>query len=96
MDMTKDIFANCTYGQIALKELAPVSDNFRLYYAGWLEENPKDWKTMKVTGADFRVAKIGRDKGKLSVMIKGSKRSVFVSKAAILAFEASARQSIPA
>lgn len=96
MDMTKDIFADCAYGQVALTKLAPVPETFRLYSAGWLGEKPKDWETMKVTGADFRVAKSGPNKGKLSVMVKGSTRSAFVSRAEMQAFEASAKQPQPA
>ena len=93
MNMDKDVFADCTYGQIALKKLAPVPETFRLYSAGWIEEKPKDWKTMKVTGADFSVAKAGPNKGQLSIMVKGSTRSAFVSRAEMQAVEANAKQT---
>lgn len=79
-DMSTDIFATCSYGQVALRKLAPVADNFRLYSAGWLGENPADWKTMKVTGAEFRVAKAGANKGKLAIMVQGTQRSAYVTK----------------
>lgn len=79
-DMTNDVFASSSFGQVALRKLAPVSDNFRLFFAGWLEEKPDDWQTMKVTGALFRQAKSGRNKGKLSILVKGSQRSVYVTK----------------
>lgn len=79
-DMTNDVFAKTIFGQVALRKLAPVSDNFRLFFAGWLEEKPDDWRTMKVTGALFRQSKSGRNKGKLSIMVKGSQRSVYVTK----------------
>ncbi len=87
MDMSKDIFADCTYGQLALQKFAPVQQTFRLYSAGWLEAKPKDWNTMKVTGADFRIAKAGPNKGKMSIMVKGSARSVFISRAEMQAAE---------
>lgn len=96
MDMGKDIFAEQTYGQVALKKLAPVPDTFRLFSAGWLGEKPKDWNTMKVTGADFRVAKAGPNRGKLSIMVKGSTRSAFVTRSEMQAFETNANQSKPA
>lgn len=93
MDLDKDIFADSVYGQVALQKLSPVPETFRLYAAGWLEEKPKDWKTMKVTGADFRVAKAGPNKGKLSIMVKGTSRSAFVSRSEMQAFEANAKQT---
>jgi len=79
-DMTTDIFAATSYGQAALKKLAPVDENFRLYEAGWLGEKPADWTVMKVVGATFRAAKTGPNKGKLVVMVKGSKRTAYVTK----------------
>lgn len=81
MDMTKDLFAEQGYGRIALKKLAPVSPNFRLFQAGWLGEKPVDWKVMKITGAEFRVAKTGKNAGTLSIMVKGSTRSTYVTRA---------------
>lgn len=88
MDMSKDIFAEFSYGQAALKKLAPVSATFRLFSAGWLGENPKDREMMKVTGAEFRMAQAGPSKGTLSVMVKGSKRNAFVSREEIRQFDA--------
>ncbi len=80
MDMEKDIFAEALYGQVALKKLAPVPANFRLYSAGWLGEKPADWTTMKVTGAEFRVAKTGKNAGQLSIMIEGTRRDAYVTR----------------
>jgi hypothetical protein len=79
-DMTKDIFATCSYGQVALRKLGAVSNGFRLFSAGWLEAKPDDWQTMKVTGAEFRVAKAGPNKGKLSIKVPGTERSVYVTR----------------
>jgi hypothetical protein len=87
MDMQIDIFAEQSYGKAALKKLAPVPENFRLYAAGWLGKKPEDWKTMKVTGAEFRAAKTGKNAGKLSILVKGSGRSVIVTKDEMCAFE---------
>lgn len=79
-DMTEDIFAAHPYGKAALRKMAPVPANFRLYSVGWLEEHPKDFNTMKVTGAEFRVAKTGINKGKLSILVENTKRTVYVTK----------------
>ena len=79
-DMSKDIFADCSYGKVALNKLAPVPEKFRLFSAGWLGERPADWKTMKVTGAEFREAKSGPQKGKLVIMVKGTQRSAYVTR----------------
>lgn len=89
MDMEQDIFAEQTYGKAALSKLAPVSKNFRLYYAGWLGKRPEDWKEMEVKGAEFRIAKSGPNKGKLSILVPGTRRSVRVTKAEM---QAAARQ----
>ena len=81
MDMSKDLFAQQPYGKIALAKLAPVPANFRLYQAGWLGDKPGDWEVMKITGAEFRVAKTGKNAGKLSILVKGSVRSTYVTRA---------------
>lgn len=86
MDMQDDVFAEQSYGKAALHKLAPVPENFRLYCAGWLGKKPEDWTVMEVTGAEFRVAKSGPNKGKLSVMVPGTKRTVHVTKAEMKAF----------
>lgn len=79
MNMEHDIFAEQSYGKAALKKMAPVPENFRIYSAGWLGEKPEDWTVMEVTGAQFRAAKTGKNKGKLSVMVAGTKRTVYVT-----------------
>lgn len=74
MDMKNKFFEGTEFGQEALRMLGPVPENFRLFSAGWAEvsNDPKDWKTFKVTGAEFTKA------GKL---IPGTKRSVKITKA---------------
>lgn len=90
MDMEIDVFAEQPYGKAALQKLAPVPENFRLYCAGWLGKMPKDWKTMKVTGGEFRAAKTGKNAGKLSILVKGTSRSVIVTKAEMRVFDTDA------
>lgn len=85
VDMEKDILAAETYGKIALQKLAPVHENFRLYEAGWLGEKPADFQVMKVVGAEFRAAKSGPNKGKLSILVKGTQRTAFVTREEIQA-----------
>lgn len=79
MDMTHDIFADQVFGKIALRKLSPVPENFRLYMAGWLGDKPSKTGVMEVAGAQFRVAKSGKNKGKLSIMIPGTKRTAYVT-----------------
>lgn len=93
MDMEKDIFAECTYGKIALKKMGPVPENFRLFCAGWLGDKPSEWDVMKVTGAEFRVAKAGPNKGKLCIRVKGTDRNAFVSRDEMKNFEKNAKKS---
>ncbi len=94
-DMSLDILATTSYGVVALRKLAPVPENFRLYYAGWVEEHPDDWRTMKVKGAVYRAAKSGPNKGVLSIKIKGSQRSACVTREEIDAEMAKAMEIDP-
>lgn len=84
--LDEDIFAQQPYGKAALKKLGPVAENFRLYSAGWLGEQPKDWDTMEIKGAEFRAAKSGPNKGKLVIEIPGTRRTVYVSRAEMAPF----------
>lgn len=87
MDMEKDVFAEYSYGKAALQKLAPTPENFRLYEAGWLGDKPSDRDVMKVTGGEFRIAKTGLNAGKLSILIKGTSRSVYVTKEEMQKFD---------
>lgn len=79
MVMETDIFAQQVFGKIALQKLAPVPENFRLYYAAWLGAKPDNIQVMKVVGAEFRAAKKGPNKGNLSILIKGTQRTTYVT-----------------
>ena len=72
-DMTIDIFAETAYGKVALEKMGEVPDNFRLYKAGWVDPS-----MMKVTGAKFRKALSGPNKGILSIKVKGTDRVAYV------------------
>ena len=83
MDMEEDIFADQPYGKVALQKMSksgPVPEGFRLFCAGWLGDKPEEWEVMKVTGAEFRRAKSGPNKGKLCVMVQKTTRTVYVTK----------------
>lgn len=86
--MTEDIFAEQSFGKAALKKLDPVAENFRLYEAEWLGDKPSEWDVMKVTGAEFRTAMSGKNKGKLSIRIKGTERTAYVTKAEMQKYKA--------
>ena len=77
-DMDEKLFEEQPFGKIALQKLGDVPENFRLYYAAW-GDNPQASGTMRVTGAEFRVAKSGPEKGLLSVMVPNTMRTVYVT-----------------
>lgn len=84
-DAADDIMGNTNFGRAALRKLGPVPANFRIYSAGWIEKQAKDWRSMKVAGAEFRVAKRGKNVGKLVVLLPGTVRTVVVTKEEIQA-----------
>lgn len=80
-DMSEKLFEQHAYGIAAIKKMGNISENFRLYECGWLGgPNPEKWHSMQCTGAEFRAAKSGPNKGKLSIMVPGSKRTIYVSR----------------
>lgn len=88
MDMQVSIFAGMSYGVIALQKLAPVHPNFRLYAVAWLGDKPSEWTVMEVKGAEFREAKSGSNKGKLSILVKGTTRTAYVTQKEMDEYEA--------
>ena len=76
MSMETDVLAEQIFGKLALKKLGPVGENFRLYCAEWLGDQRV---VMKVSGAVFRVAKSGKNKGRLSIMVKGTKQTAYIT-----------------
>ena len=76
-DMTRDIFAEQPYGKAALKKIGKVSENFRLYYCSWGDSDTRS--IMMVTGAEFRKAKRGKLKNVLSILVKGTEKTVYVT-----------------
>lgn len=86
-DHTIDIFADQPFGKAALKKLSPVPENFRLFSAGWLGKSFDKWDTMEVTGAEFRQAKTGPNKGQLCIMLKGTERTAHVNRAEMAEFD---------
>lgn len=81
-NMEIDFFADTSFGKAALKKMSfhgEIPENFRLYEAGIVEEVAPDLKIMKVKGCEFRRAKTGKNKGKLSIKLKGTERSECVT-----------------
>lgn len=78
---------NTTYGKAALSKLAPVAENFRVFEAGWLGDKPSEWTVMEVKGMEFRAAKTGPRKGELVVPVPGTKRTVYVTRDEMRAFD---------
>lgn len=84
-DMTVDLWAKLDLGRFALSKLAPVPDNFRIYEAETLRDSTGYAGIIRFTGGEFRIAKSGPNKGKLSVLVKGTERTVIVSRAEFMA-----------
>lgn len=43
-----------SYGKAARKKFGSVPADFEVFKAEWLGDKPENWKTMRVTGAQFR------------------------------------------
>ena len=79
-DVGVGIFGQQSFGKAAMVKIGDVSENFRLFEAGWVG-HPRKSDTMKVTGAEFRIAKAGKNKGKLSIKVPDTTRTVYVNRA---------------
>lgn len=85
----ENIFADTAFGKAALEKLSPVEEGFMLFECGWVGKTIKELKDnglMKCTGAVFREAKNGKNKGKRTVIVKGTERSTFITRQEILRF----------
>ena len=83
-DMSEKVFEQQAFGKAALQKIGGIAENFRLYDAGWLGNGSRD--TMRVTGAEFRVAKAGPNKGRMTVIVPNTKQTVYVTKAEMQPF----------
>lgn len=82
-----DLMGNTSYGKAALAKLKSIpgfnpTQNFRVYEAGWLGNTD----TMQVTAAEFREAKSGPNKGKLTKIVEGTIQTVYVNQAEMAVF----------
>lgn len=87
MDQRIDVFAEYSYGKIALQKMASPEPNFRLYYAGWMGKT-NERNVMKVTGAVFREPTRGPKKGQLSILVPKTQRTAYVTSEEMAAFDA--------
>lgn len=85
-DMRNAIYHQMDFGQLALQKLGQTDPNFRLYLAGIKPEPPKEWTHMEVVGAVFREPKTGPNKGTLSLMVPGTRKSVKLSRNELAAY----------
>ena len=74
--MDEDLFADTTYGKLALAKIKPADVNFRLYFAGWMGD---ERQVMEVRGAVFRKALRGPRTGRLSILVKGTGRTAYIT-----------------
>lgn len=88
VDMREGIYEKLDFGQLALMKLGEIPENFRLYVAGIKPEPPQEWTHMEVAGAEFREPKSGPNKGKLCIMVPGSRRSLKLMRDELESFRA--------
>ena len=69
------MYADYPFGKAALARLAPLPDNFVLCEAELLGAG----NGMKVTGAVYRAAKSGPNKGMLTIKVPGTQKVVYLS-----------------
>lgn len=50
----EDVMSKTSYGKAALKKFGAVPEGFEIFSAGWIGKKPEDWKTMRVSGAQFK------------------------------------------
>lgn len=78
MDMRNDLFAEYSYGKVALQKIGATDPSFKLFFAGWLGDGKKR-EVMRVKGAIFREAKSGPNKGQLCIKVPDTERSALVT-----------------
>ena len=88
-DMRNAIYHQMDFGQLALQKLGQTDANFRLYLAAIKPEPPKEWTHMEVVGAVFREPKTGPNKGTLSLMVPGTRKSVKLHRTELDAYRGS-------
>lgn len=79
----EDVFAQSNFGRVALRKLAQAGalpEGFQLFSAAWLGQ-PCEFEVMQVKGCQFVAAKSGRFAGQLVCRVRGTVRSVLVTKA---------------
>lgn len=77
-DLTNHFFENTDIGKVALNKFGVVKENFRIYEVGHMIEHGAVSQLIKVTGAEFRKAKSGPNKGKLCIEIPKTKITTYI------------------
>lgn len=85
-DLNEKSMERTAHGRLALQKFGNVPENFRLFDAGLQPEDPVNWVRMRVTGAEFRAAKTGPNKGKLTQLLAGTTRTVVLERHELEAF----------
>lgn len=75
-------FNTTAVGQIALRQLDTIPENFFLYEMELIEQDgpPSTWNTIKLRGCVMRKSKSGKTKGQLCIPVKGTHRTFYVNK----------------
>ena len=82
IDMTNDVFAKHESGKAALRKMFPngnMPENFRLYRCEVIG-SPGNTSGIIFGGAEFRHAKSGPNKGRLSIMVPGTEIETVVTR----------------
>lgn len=80
-----DVFHDTAYGKLALSKFGQVPENFFIYCCGWLGDITTDGCVMEVIGCEFRVSLRGANKGKYSIAVPGTKRTIYLTSAEVKA-----------
>lgn len=64
----------------AAKKMKAMPENFAFYKFAWMGDY-LETDIMEVTGCVFREAKSGKHKGQRSVIVKGTRRTVYITSA---------------
>ncbi|TJY57207.1 hypothetical protein E4T66_17515 [Sinimarinibacterium sp. CAU 1509] len=83
MEMHDEMMLDYPPSLAAAKQLGEVPAGFAFFEFECLGDRPEEFTVMKVTGAVFREAKTGKNKGRRTVAIPGTERTVYVTAEAI-------------
>ena len=79
IEMAFDMMNDYPPSLAGIKKMREVPDGFCFYAFAWLGDNPEDFDVMRLTGAVYREAKSGPNKGKRTIQVPNSVRNIYVT-----------------